>query len=188
VHTVRLSLVLLLFNRERVLSTSSVLWYEVMQLYTLHNNYFSLYSIVLVLQSLQIGLDWATPNRLSLCFHSECNSSHQKAWPHCSPCFKNNPVPLGFTQLVKTHFPVRFASALIINCWPNTSMKYHERRNKAIKILNTKIPTKWLFFPWVFPTPDKSLKIPTVGVFPYEWQHWTWSEPLKIRCHVIVTQ
>ena len=26
----------------------------------------------------------------------ECNSSHQKTWPHCSLYVKNNPAPLGF--------------------------------------------------------------------------------------------
>jgi len=68
---------------------------------------------------------------------------------------------------------VRFASALIVNYWPNTSVKYHKRRNKAIKIINTKIPTdpyKMAIFP--VGTPYKSLKIPNVGIFPYEWQHW----------------
>jgi len=44
-------------------------------------------------------------------------------------------------------FPVRFARALMINCSPNTSVKYHKGRNKAIKIVNTKIPTKLRFFP-----------------------------------------
>jgi len=34
--------------------------------------------------------------RLSLGFHSECNLSHNKSWPDCSPCVKNNPVLLGF--------------------------------------------------------------------------------------------
>ena len=43
--------------------------------------------------------------------------------------------------MAKTHFSVRFASVLVINCWPNTSVKCHKGRNKAIKLLNTKIPT-----------------------------------------------
>jgi len=42
-------------------------------------------------------MDLATPNRLSLGFHSECSYSHQKVWLHYSPCVvKNSPVPLGF--------------------------------------------------------------------------------------------
>jgi len=50
-------------------------------------------------------------------------------------------------------------------------VKYHTGRNKAIKILNTKIPTdsyKTAIFPVgisLLPT-----KIPTVGIFSYEWQ------------------
>jgi len=43
--------------------------------------------------------------------------------------------------MAKTHFPVRFASVVMINCWPKTSVKCHKGRNKAIKILNTKIST-----------------------------------------------
>jgi len=38
----------------------------------------------------------------------------------------------------------------MINCWLNTSVKYYKGRNKAIKILNTKIPTdiyKMAIFP-----------------------------------------
>jgi len=56
--------------------------------------YFSLV-LYFVLQSLQSGIDWATPSRLSLCINSECNSSNQKIWPHCAPYVKSNPVPLG---------------------------------------------------------------------------------------------
>jgi len=54
-------------------------------------------------------------------------------------------------------------------------VKYHKGRNKAIKILNTKIPTdpyKMVIFPVEIPYSYISLKIPTVGIFPYEWQHW----------------
>ena len=50
-------------------------------------------------------------------------------------------------------------------------MKYHKGGNKAIKIRNTKIPThpyKMVIIPWRFPIPYKSLKIPIVGIFPYE--------------------
>jgi len=35
------------------------------------------------------GPPLATTLRLSLGFHS-CNSNHQKTWPHCSACIKNN--------------------------------------------------------------------------------------------------
>jgi len=66
---------------------------------------------------------------------------------------------------------VRFANSLIINCWPNMTVKCHKGRNKAIKIPNTKIPThpyKMAIFPVEIPSnPYKSLK----EIFTYQWQH-----------------
>jgi len=51
-------------------------------------------------------------------------------------------------------------------------VKYRKRRKKRIKILNTKIPTdtyKMAIFP--VGIPYYLQKIPTTGIFPYEWQH-----------------
>jgi len=53
--------------------------------------------------------------------------------------------------------------------------KYHKGRNKAIKILNTKIPTdpyKMAIFPignLLFLQKPKNIYC---RIFPYEWQHW----------------
>jgi len=44
------------------------------------------------------------------------------------------------SKLVKTRFPLRFASVLMLTKHV-LDLKYHKCRNKAIKILNTKIPT-----------------------------------------------
>jgi len=53
-------------------------------------------------------------------------------------------------------------------------VKCHKDRYKAIKILNTKIPTnpcKIAIFPVGIPYSLQKPKIPTVGIFSYEWQH-----------------
>ena len=53
------------------------------------------------------------------------------------------------SKLVKTRFPLRFASVLMLTTHV-LDLKYHKCRNKAIQILNTKIPTdpyKMAIFP-----------------------------------------
>jgi len=61
----------------------------------------------------------------------------------------------------------------MINCSPNTSVKYHKRRNKTIKILNTKIPTdpcKMAIFPYSLQKPknpyrrDFSLRVASLNL------------------------
>jgi len=67
--------------------------------------------------------------------------------------------------VAKTHFPVRFASALGLN--NNKLLTKHVRQvsqrwKQSDKILHTKIPTnpfKKAIFPVGIPTPYKSLKI-----------------------------
>jgi len=74
---------------------------------------------------------------------------------------------------------VRFANVLIINCWPNTSVKCHKRRNKAIKILNTTIPTdpyKMAIFPGGIPYTLQNSKNPYCRYFSLRVATLRWKE------------
>jgi len=114
-------------------------------------------------------------NSLGLGFHSECNRSHLKTWPHCSPYIKNNQKHQDFLppKLEKTHFPVRFASARINNKLLTKHIRgvsQTKGKNKAIKNLNTKIPTD----PYKIAIIPVRITYPlnNQGTFPNEWQYW----------------
>jgi len=85
------------------------------------------------------------------------------------------------SKLVKTRFPLRFASVLMLTTHV-LDLKYHKRRNKTIQILNTKIPTdpyKMVIFPVGIPYSLQKPKNPYRWDFPYEWQHCVHSSCLQ---------